>query len=93
MQLCTQVSNLRETEVAKQCLQVGSILSSQLGCHFGDGLLENFALWINVWPPALVVVILSCDIEWYVSRFGQSAPVKPQESENGFLSESQLVFG
>lgn len=85
-QLCIQVSNLRETEV-------GTVLSSQLGCHLGDGLLENFALWINVWPLALVVVILSCDIKWYMSRFGQSAPVKPQESENGFLSEGQLVFG
>lgn len=46
-----------------------------------------------MWPLALVVVILSCDIRWYMSRFGQSAPVKPQESENGFLSEGQLVFG
>lgn len=66
-------------------------LSAQVS--LGDGLVENFALWINVWPPALVVMILSCDIKWYKSRFGQSAPVKPRESENGFLSEGQLVFG
>lgn len=56
---------------------MGIILSTQLRCHVGYGLLEDIALRINLWPFSLVVMILPCDIKWYVSRFGQTVLVKP----------------
>lgn len=54
--------SLRETEGAKECLQVGMTLSSQLQCHTGSGAFEDTGLRINLFPG--VVMILPCDIKW-----------------------------